>query len=218
MIEGAPNTFAVLPVKRPGAGKSRMAGALDEARRKALVEAMLSDVLDAIAGSRMLFGTIVVTGDPAIAAIAEAHGCQVVEDSSDGGHSEAAMLGIEVATGYGAERVVLLPGDCPLLNPRELDRLIGSVPERFVAVVPDRHGTGTNALLLSPPEAIEPAFGEGSAQRHLRLAREAGVPAALEPLPSLELDLDTPADIVALGTKLKAGADGARKTAKALDG
>ncbi len=218
MIEGAPNTFAVLPVKRPGAGKSRMAGALDEARRKTLVEAMLSDVLDALAGSRMLFGTIVVTGDPAIAAIAEAHGCQVIEDPSDGGHSEAAMIGIGVATGYGAERVLLLPGDCPLLNPRELDRLIGSVPERFVAVVPDRHGTGTNALLLSPPDAIEPAFGEGSAQRHLRLAREAGIPAAIEPLPSLELDLDTPADIVALETKLKAGVDGARKTAKALDG
>lgn len=212
------NTFAVLPVKDPDSAKSRMAGAIDDARRRVLVEAMLEDTLEALSGSRMLFGTIVVTGDGAIAEIAAKHGCLVVDDPSEGGHSEAALAGTEVARSYGAERVILLPGDCPLLNPREIDRLLGSVPERFVAIVPDRHGTGTNALLLSPPDAIEPAFGEGSAQRHLGLARGAGVPAGIEELPSLGLDLDTPADIVALETKFQAGVSGARKTAKALDG
>lgn len=212
------NTFAVLPVKRPGDAKSRMAGAIDGSRRKALVGAMLEDVLEALSESRLLFGTIVVTGDGEIAGIAARYGCQVIDDPEDRGHSEAAILGIEAAVGYGAERVLLLPGDCPLLNPREVDRLLGSVPERFVAVVPDRHGTGTNALLLSPPDSIEPAFGEGSAQRHLGLAREAGIPAALEELPSLALDLDTPADVVALETKLNAGVRGAAKTVKALDG
>lgn len=217
MIEGAPNTFAVIPVKRPGEAKSRMEGAMDGERRARLVEAMLEDVLAAIDGTRMLFGTIVVTGDPAAAAIAGRHGCQVIDDATDGGHSEAALIGVDAAVGYGAERVLLLPGDCPMLNPREIDRLLGSVPERFVAVVPDRHGTGTNALLLSPPDAIEPAFGEGSAQRHLGLARAAGVPAAIEELPSLALDLDTPADLVALETRFETGFQGARNTAKALD-
>lgn len=217
MIEGAASTFAVIPVKRPGDAKSRMEGAMDPERRARLVEAMLEDVLDALQGARMLFGSIVVTGDEGSARIAEKHGCLVVDDPSDVGHSEAALKGIKVAVSNGAERVLLLPGDCPLLNPREVDRLIGSVPDRFVAVVPDRHGTGTNALLLSPPDAIEPAFGEGSAQRHLRLAREAGIPAALEELPSLGLDLDTPADLVALQTRLEAGAGGAGKTEKVLN-
>lgn len=217
MIEGGTSTFAVLPVKRPEGAKSRMAGAMDEGRRVALVEAMLEDVLDALDGTRLLFGTIVVTGDGAVAGIAKAHGCQVVDDPDDGGHSEAAQVGIAAARDLGAERVLLLPGDCPLLNPREVDRLLGSVPEEFVAIVPDRHGTGTNALLLSPVDAIEPAFGEGSAQRHLNLAREAEVPAGLEELPSLALDLDTPADIVALQTKIEAGVRGARNTAKVLD-
>ena len=212
------NTFAVLPVKDPDSAKSRMAAAMDGARRRDLVEAMLEDTLEALSGSRMLFGTLVVTGDEAIAAIATGFGCQVVDDPPEGGHSEAALAGTEVARGYGAERVLLLPGDCPLLNPREIDRLLGSVPERFVAIVPDRHGTGTNALLLSPPDAIEPAFGEGSAQRHLGLARKGGIPAGIEELPSLALDLDTPADIVALETKLQAGVGGAKKTEKALDG
>ena len=217
MIEGGVNTFAVLPVKRPGGAKSRMAGAMDEERRIALVEAMLEDVLEALDGSRLLFGTIVVTGDETAASLASAHGCEVVDDPDDGGHSEAALVGIAAARDHGAERVLLVPGDCPLINPREVDRLLGSVPERFVAIVPDRHGTGTNALLLSPADAIEPAFGEGSAQRHLSLAREASVPAGLEELPSLALDLDTPADIIALQTKLESGIRGAKNTARVLD-
>lgn len=217
MIEGGVNTFAVLPVKRPGGAKSRMAGAMDEERRIALVEAMLGDVLEALDGSRLLFGTIVVTGDERAARMAEAHGCEVVDDPDDGGHSEAALVGIAAARNHGADRVLLVPGDCPLLNPREVDRLLGAVPERFVAIVPDRHGTGTNALLLSPADAIEPAFGEGSAQRHLALAREAGVPAGLEELPSLALDLDTPADIIALQTKFESGVRGAKNTGRVLD-
>ena len=99
---------------------------------------------------------------------------------------------------------MLLPIDCPLLDPRELDRLLTGVPERYVAIVPDRHGTGTNALVLAPPSAIAPAFGEGSCARHVAAAREAGIPFGVEELPSLGLDLDTPADVVALTRELEA--------------
>ncbi len=96
-----------------------------------------------------------------------------------------------------------MPGDCPLLDPRELDHLLTGVPERYVSVVPDRHGTGTNALVLAPPSAIAPAFGEGSCARHVAAAREAGIPYGVEELASLGLDLDTPADIVALTTRAR---------------
>ena len=93
---------------------------------------------------------------------------------------EAALAGIARAEVEGAGGVVLLPGDCPLLDPRELDRLLTGVPERYVAIVPDRHGEGTNALVLSPPGVIRPAFGEGSRARHEAAARDAGVPFAVE--------------------------------------
>lgn len=136
--------------------------------------------------------------------------------AGSGGHSNAALAGIARAEVEGASCVVLLPGDCPLLEPRELDRLLTGVPERYVAVVPDRHGTGTNGLVLSPPGAIRPAFGEGSCARHVAAARQAGVPYAVEELASLALDLDTPADVVALTRVLEAGSDRARRTAKAL--
>ena len=90
------------------------------------------------------------------------------------------------------------------------------MPERYVAIVPDRHGTGTNALALSPPDAIVPSFGEGSCARHIAAARASGVAYNVEELPSLALDLDTPADVVALTMALERDRGRAKRTARAL--
>lgn len=207
---------AVLPIKRFDAAKRRLADGLGGERRRALAAAMLADVLEAIAAARTIERTIVVSGDPLAQELAAASGAEVVPDPSDVGHVEAALAGIARAEVEGARCVVLLPGDCPLLDPRELDRLLTGVPERYVGIVPDRHGTGTNALALSPPEAIAPAFGEGSCARHVALAREAGVPFGVEELPSLGLDLDTPADLIALTRELETRPGRARRTAKSL--
>ena len=170
----------MLPVKRFAAAKKRLRPGLEEERRGPLIAAMLEDVLEAISAARLVERTIVVSGDPAAITLAEAAGAEVLPDPSDEGHSEAALLGIARAEEEGASCVVLLPGDCPLLDPRELDSLLTAVPERYVAVVPDRHGTGTNALVISPPNTIRPAFGPGSRERHVAAAREAGVPFAVE--------------------------------------
>jgi 2-phospho-L-lactate/phosphoenolpyruvate guanylyltransferase len=208
--------IAVLPVKRFGAAKRRLAAGIDDGRREALVAAMLEDVLEAIGASRAIELTIVVTGEPRAAELATAAGAEVVPDATDEGHPEAALAGIARAEEHGAECVVLLPGDCPLLDPRELDRLLAGVPERYVTVVPDRHGTGTNALVLAPPGAIRPAFGEGSCARHVAAAREAGIPYGVEEPASLALDLDTPADVVALIRELETRPGRAKRTAKTL--
>ena len=210
------NATAVLPVKRLGAAKQRLAAGLDAERRRALAAAMVADVLDAIGEARAIERLIVVSGDPIAQELAAEAGAEVVPDPEDKGHVEAALAGIARAEVDGAERVVLLAGDCPLLDPRELDRLLTAVPGRYVGVVPDRHGTGTNALLLSPPDAIVPAFGEGSRDRHVEAAREAGIPFGIEELPSIELDLDTPADVIALTRELAKRPKRARRTAKAL--
>ncbi|MBK5219319.1 MAG: 2-phospho-L-lactate guanylyltransferase [Thermoleophilia bacterium] len=207
---------AVLPVKRFDAAKQRLTAGFDKERRRELVGAMVADVLEAVGEARTIERTIVVTGDPIAQQIAAEAGAEVVPDPGDFGHVQATLAGIARAEVEGEECVVLLPGDCPLLDPRELDRLLTGVPERYVAVVPDRHGTGTNALVLSPPSAIVPAFGEGSCERHVAAAREAGVPFGVEELASLGLDLDTPADVVALTTQLMSHPGRARRTAKAL--
>jgi 2-phospho-L-lactate/phosphoenolpyruvate guanylyltransferase len=203
-------------VKRFGAAKQRLGDGIDGERRAELAAAMLGDVLDAIGGARTIERTIVVTAEPRAAALAEAAGTEVLSDFADEGHSEAALAGIAAAEAGGASCVVLLPIDCPLLDPRELDRLLTGVSERYVAIVPDRHGTGTNALALAPPRAIRPAFGEGSCARHVAAARDADIPFSVEELPSLGLDLDTPADVVALTRELEEHPGRATRTAKTL--
>ena len=70
-------------------------------------------------------------------------------------------------------------------------------------IVPDRHGTGTNALVLSPPDAIAPSFGPGSLARHVAAAEQAGVPHSVEDVPGLALDVDTPADLAELIAELE---------------
>ena len=210
------NATAILPVKRFAAAKQRLAPGMGATHRAELAEAMLGDVLEAIEETRSIERTIVVTSEPRATDISIARGALVLPDPDEGGHSGATLAGIEWAVELGARRVVLLPIDCPLLAPRELERLLTGMPERYVAIVPDRHGTGTNALALSPPDAIEPSFGEGSCARHVAAARAAGVPFNVEELPSLALDLDTPADIVALTMAVERNRGRAKRTAKAL--
>jgi 2-phospho-L-lactate guanylyltransferase len=210
------NATAVLPVKRFNAAKQRLAAGITGERRRTLAAAMVADVLEAIGEARTIERTIVVSGDPVAQELAAEAGAEVVPDPEDGGHVEAALAGIARAEVGGASCVVLLAGDCPLLDPRELDRLLTGVPERYVGVVPDRHGSGTNALALSPPDAIVPAFGPGSCARHVAAARAAGIPFGVEELASLGLDLDTPADVIALTRELESGPGRARRTARAL--
>jgi 2-phospho-L-lactate guanylyltransferase len=207
---------AVIPVKRFAEAKQRLAGGIDDERRATLAGAMLEDVLEAVGDARSIERTIVVSGDPLAQEIVAGAGAEVVPDPDDRGHNVAAMAGIARAEAEGAGCVVLLPGDCPLLEPRELDRLLTGIPGTYVGIVPDRHGTGTNALALAPPSAIAPAFGEGSCARHVATAREAGIPYGVEELASLALDLDTPADVVALTRAIEGGGHGGRRTAKVL--
>ena len=89
-----------------------------------------------------------------------------MRDPDQPGQSQAAAIGIRYALAAGYERVLLVPGDTPLLDPAEVAALLAQ-RGHAVAIVPDRHGTGTNALLLAPPDAIEPSFGPGSFERHV---------------------------------------------------
>ena len=210
------NATAIVPVKRFDVAKRRLATGVGGELLPAVVAAMLGDVLEAITAARMVERTLVVTGEPAAVAIATDAGAEVLDDPADEGHSEAALIGIATAISSGATCVVLLPGDCPLLDARELDRLLTGVPSDYVAIVPDRHGTGTNALVLSPPDAIRPAFGPGSCERHVAAAKAKELPYSVEEVPTLAVDLDTPADLIALTRELEGGRGSALRTARAL--
>jgi 2-phospho-L-lactate guanylyltransferase len=198
-------TIAILPIKSFGAAKRRLADRLARGSRQALAQAMLSDVLTSLRQVSELETIAVVTADHTAEAAAAAPGVRVLHDAEEAGQSQAALVGIDYAQAAGYERALLVPGDTPLLDAGELSSLLKRAAESAIAVVavPDRHGEGTNALLLTPPRAIEPSFGEGSLARHVEAARRAGLTCAVDPLPSLVLDVDTPEDLDELSERLE---------------
>jgi 2-phospho-L-lactate/phosphoenolpyruvate guanylyltransferase len=196
-------TLAILPVKSFGAAKQRLAESLGAGSRQALAQAMFTDVLAALRRADDLDQIAVITSDRVAESATRGRGRVVVlEDTVQAGHSQAAAIGIRYALEHGFDRVVLVPSDTPLLLPADLAELL-SRSAAGVSVVPDRHGTGTNALVLSPPDAIEPSFGPGSRARHVALAEEARVPVSVEEVAALALDVDTPEDLAALSAELE---------------
>jgi 2-phospho-L-lactate guanylyltransferase len=233
-------TLAVLPIKSFGLAKQRLGDAVGAADRRTLARAMAGDVLEALAQVEALGGVIVVSAEElglaGTAGIEDgnapgrfargtdsaqggrvARGVELVHDPEEAGQSAAARRGIRVAVARGAQRVLLVPGDCPALDPEEVGALLAAETQGIV-IVPDRHGSGTNALLISPPTAVAPAFGPGSFARHAALARAAGVRVRVGRLPSLELDVDTPGDLAALRAALAERSGGAPRTRAMLAG
>lgn len=211
-------TLAVLPVKSFGAAKQRLAGALGLGAREALSQAMFADVLAALRHVPQVTTIAVVTGDRRAQAAAGGDRIELIDDRLDAGHSEAAALGVRKALAEGYDRVLLVPGDTPLLDPAELGALLDGAErdDIGVVIVPDRHETGTNALLIRPPGAIGPSFGPGSCDRHAGLARDAGITHRIELAASLMHDVDTPDDLAALGAVLDARHGHAGSTRGAL--
>ncbi len=207
-------TVAVLPVKRFEHAKARLDPLLAPGPRRALAEAMLSDVLVALRRAESIGAVLVVTADLSASRIAASHGAETIDDTREVGQSAAAEDGVIAARRGRAARVLLVPGDCPLLEPEEVDALLGRprAGGPHAVIVPDRHGTGTNALLLEPPDCLAPAFGEDSLARHLERARSAGLSHRVAEVPSLGLDVDTPDDFAALRAALVEQRGGAANT------
>jgi 2-phospho-L-lactate guanylyltransferase len=205
-------TAAVLPIKSFDQAKQRLRHELAAHDRRALVEAMFADALVALGRVSSLERIVVVSGDRVAQRIAAGYGASIVEDD-ELGHNTAAARGVEMLKEDGLERALLVPGDCPLLSPDDLNALLTHpAGEHSALIVPDRHGTGTNALLLTPPDVLAPSFGPDSRRRHLADASAAGVSAEIVELDSLGLDIDTPEDLEALRRTLAGTHGGAAHT------
>ncbi|HTC60014.1 MAG TPA: 2-phospho-L-lactate guanylyltransferase [Solirubrobacteraceae bacterium] len=200
-------TAAILPVKRFPLAKQRLGESVAESLRANLARAMVGDVLSSLRECPAIDTTIVVTCEPSVAAAALYIDAVVVEDTAEQGQSAAASLGLAHALRASFERALCVPGDCPTLDPDELvELLVADTPRESVdpevVIVPDRHGKGTNGLLLSPPDALSPSFGPDSRTRHERLATKSGVKWRIAQPASLLLDIDTGEDLAALQERL----------------
>ncbi len=195
------DAWAVVVARQGPGAKSRLAGALAPEERSTLAVAMLADVIRATSAAG-LAGTIAVLDRSVPVA-----GVRVLRDPG-GGLNGAVEAGVGEAVAMGAEIALVLPGDIPLLDADDLRGLVAlaSTAERMVIVATDRHGTGTNALVLRPPRIVSPAFGPGSAERHLASAIAAGALPRRVDCAGIALDIDTPLDLAELVRRSPGGA------------
>jgi 2-phospho-L-lactate guanylyltransferase len=192
---------ALVPVRSLSGAKTRLGEPLDAEERTELIRAMLRRTVHEARAAAGLDVVMVVSMDGELLAEARAMGASSFLQDREGlneGLDEARL-----AVGTGATALMVLPVDLPGVSAAALDALVTAAelarraaPERpAVIVVPDRHGTGTNALLLVPPDAIPFRFGEGSRAAHAAAARSAGA-SYVELDGPLDFDVDTPADLL----------------------
>ena len=190
--------IAAVPIKDLVNAKQRLIAALPPEERRALAAAMLEDVLEALAEARVA-EIQVVTRDPEAVALARRHGARCLEERENRGHTEAVAFAQAEAMRAGARRFLTIPGDVPCVTAEEIALLCAPPPgQPDVALVPSVSGFGTNAAILSPPDAMPLKFGEPSFDNHLIAARARGLSPRILRLPGIGLDIDAPEDLALL--------------------
>ncbi|MBV8418892.1 MAG: 2-phospho-L-lactate guanylyltransferase, partial [Hyphomicrobiales bacterium] len=189
---------AVVPIKATSDAKRRLADVLGAARRQQLALAMFEDVLATLTGVRELAGIIVVTVDPAAAAIAARHGARVCDTGAREGHTGAVAA---AARELAAQTMLTLPGDIPLVESDDICQLIDvhrnatGRGARGFTIVPARDERSSNAILCSPAAAVPLRFGADSFLPHLAAAKRCAIEPSVVRLPRIALDIDTPDDL-----------------------
>ena len=201
-----------MPLRGLEDAKTRLGAELDPEERLELVVAMATRTLAATRDAPGIAGTVLVTADPAAAELAATFGARTIVQRLPGLNA-ALREARAVAAELGATAVLVVPIDLPAVSPTALEGLLADAADTLeagrplVVVVPDRHGRGTNALLVSPAAAIDPAFGEDSFAAHTAaaVAAEAVVRQLGGPL---TIDVDTGADLLVAEAAGIAGATG----------
>lgn len=177
--------WAVVPVKALNRAKQRLAPVLDAAGRRRLACAMCDDVLATLAGVRGLDGIAVVTSEPDLAPV----GMRRIEDLG-GGLNAALARASAILEREGATTLLTIAADVPLMECDEIEEVLAAGRKSPIVIVPDRQGHGTNALLLSPPTRMAPAFGVASFARHTAMAQALGIEPVILRLSGLGFDID----------------------------
>jgi 2-phospho-L-lactate/phosphoenolpyruvate guanylyltransferase len=189
--------FAILPVKSPQNAKQRLTGFLAVEQRETLARMLYRQTLSALCQAEGIDQVVVATSDAEIADHARRSGVMVFEEVEQVSHSVSADAACLRAMEMGASTVLLVPIDVPTVTPADFTQLAASARPGLI-VVPSSDGTGTNALVRTPPDCIQSRFGPGSFRKHLDQALSKGLPADVLRLPGLMFDIDTPEDVAEL--------------------
>jgi 2-phospho-L-lactate/phosphoenolpyruvate guanylyltransferase len=189
--------FAVLPVKNLRNAKQRLSGLLSAAQRQALAFLLYKRTLDTLCQATDIDQLVVATSDPEIADYARRSHVMVFDENEQISHSASADAACLRALQMGARTVLLVPIDVPLVTASDFNHLASAARPGLI-VVPSSDGTGTNALVRTPPDVMQCFFGPGSFRAHMDQARAKGIPAEELRLQGLMFDLDTPEDVTEL--------------------
>jgi 2-phospho-L-lactate guanylyltransferase len=189
-------TFAVVPFKDLEAAKERLSSRLGPDERRALVLAMLDDVLGALSRVPALEGVLVVTREPEVMKRVARFGAEILGEPVNEGHTAAVQRAVRELERRRTAAMLCVSGDLPAVTPAELAALLRALgPPPSVVLAPSRDDRGTNAVVVSPPGALPLRFGEPSFPAHLARARELGLRTEVMRLSGTALDLDTPDDL-----------------------
>jgi 2-phospho-L-lactate guanylyltransferase len=191
--------WALVPVKELSQAKTRLASVLSADERRALMLAMLDDVLGALTGLPEITRCLVISRDSSAQSVALRRGALSLRESLEAGDLNAALReGIQCAIEGGATSVLIIPADVPATSASEIRLLISeATPAPSVSLVAAEDGDGTNALLLSPPQVIPLSYGTGSCLAHVHAGQVARATVREMQLTGLALDLDEPRDLAA---------------------
>ena len=191
------SVFAVVPVKYLSGTKSRLKPILNPGARAGLTIYMMGRVVSAISGAGVV-NVCVVSPDPIVLGEARERGATALRQESRG-LNPALEEGRRWAMEGGGSSLLVLPADLPLLDTEDVRAVLDEMGEEgSIVISPDVSRSGTNALLLCPPDVLPFAFGPGSYEAHLRAARERGLYVRICERPHLAFDLDTTEDLASL--------------------
>jgi 2-phospho-L-lactate guanylyltransferase len=191
--------WAVIPAKNFADAKQRLGGVLTAQERPGLFAAMFEDVLATMTSVPGLDGVLVVTRDPAAMALARRYGAEVLEEAENLGQTAAVEAAAAWLSAHGAEGMIAVPGDIPLVPADEIAQVLaahGAAPA--MTIVPAQDERGSNCIACSPPGLIPFRFGNDSFKPHLSEATQRGVTPVIIRLPGIGLDIDRPDDLAEL--------------------
>jgi 2-phospho-L-lactate guanylyltransferase len=189
----------LIPVRSIAGAKKRLVGCLDDTRREELAMAMLEDMLAALSAATRVSRVVVVSSDAGLLRFARECGAETLEEGPPRGLNGAVAFAAAELERQGVTRLLTIPGDVPLLDPFEIDALFEVDAARYpVIAVPSSSTTGTNALVTSPPTAIEFCFEGESLDAFRRECRARSLELLILVLEGFAIDLDTPADLEGL--------------------
>jgi 2-phospho-L-lactate guanylyltransferase len=192
----AADIWAIVPIKELDGAKQRLAPLLTPAQRRALIEVMMGEVLEAVAGARSLAGLLVVTLDPHAAALAKRLDARLVTTGAREGHTGSVTAGLRLLAREKRGGMITLPADIPAATSQEIDLVVAAhLPAPSFTISPAHDDLGSNAVICSPPDAVPLRFGDNSYFPHLDAAREQGIEPTVVRQPGIAMDIDHPVDL-----------------------